>query len=82
MSNPVFEDKQDRALQLGEHSGGFYFKRAFLTSFAVLVAVSAFLTMWALFWFLVIGGINAANNEASNQPSGYTCTPEPDQYDC
>jgi len=40
-----------------QQKGSFFFKRAFVTTFAILTAVSAFITAWMLVWGLTIGGL-------------------------
>ena len=67
-NNP--EVKAERALQLGEHTGKFYFKRAFLTTFAILTAMSAFIAAWMLIWGLTIGGLWGLGQTMEGDPAG------------
>lgn len=50
-------DIQWMMLQPEAHTGKFYFKRAFLTTFAILTAISAFLVAWMIIWALTLGGL-------------------------
>ena len=89
-NNP--EVKAERALQLGEHTGKFYFKRAFLTTFAILTAMSAFIAAWMLIWGLTIGGLWGLGQTMEDDPAGQnmqdepttsqTCTSDPGTFDC
>jgi hypothetical protein len=67
--------KEMRAMQLGEHKGTFYFKRAFLTAFAIMTAVSAFIAAWMLIWALIAGGLFAlGNQDGGEEGSSYEPT--------
>ena len=54
MTAPIETQHVDR---LAEHRGGYLFKRAFHTTFAILTAVSAFIAAWLLIWGLTLGGL-------------------------
>lgn len=59
-----------------EHAGKFYFKRAFLTTFAILTAVSAFIAAWMVIWALIFGGLYGLGKSIDEDPSAYP-TDEP-----
>ena len=61
--------------------GKFYFKRAFITTFAILTAVSAFIAAWMLIWGLTLGGLwglgNSMEDEATAEPTSEFTGSEP-----
>jgi len=51
------------------HRGKWYFMRAFVTTFGILTAVSAFIAAWILIWALTLGGLYGIGQNI-DEPAG------------